>query len=145
MIRIAVILYLTCFSLYLLFSRNPDYLDGEITKATIHFVKDSSSQKQAPYAFYKTDKKEYSVKADYYFRSFKEGQKVDLIFEASQPKQAAIYNWWGYWITIGEVLFSIGLLIVMYYIAISVTNNPTPEAVMEQLNYKPIKKRKYTS
>lgn len=145
MIKITVILYLTCFSLYLFFSRNPDYFDGEITKATIHFIKDSASNELVPYAFFKTDKKEYSVKAAYYFRSFKEGQKVDLIFEGSQPKQAAIYSWWGYWITIGEVAFSIGLLIVMYYIAISITNNPTPEAVMEQLNYKPVKKRKYTS
>lgn len=145
MIKIAIILYLSCFSLYLLFSRNPDYIDGEITKATIHYVKDSTTGKPVPMAYYKTDKKSYAVNADYYFRNFSEGQQVDLIFEGSQPKKAAIYSWWGYWITIGEVLFSIGLLIVMYYIAVSVTNNPTPEAVMEQLNYKPIKKRKYES
>ncbi|MBG9377022.1 hypothetical protein I5907_12325 [Panacibacter sp. DH6] len=143
MIKITIILYLTCFGLYLLFSRTPDFIDGEITKATIHYIKDSTTGKPEPFAFYKTDRKSYAVKAGYHFRSLKEGQQVDLIFEGAQPKQAAVYSWWGYWITTGEVLFSIGLLVVMYYIAVSVTNNPTPEAVMEQLNYKPVKKRKY--
>ena len=143
MYKIAIILYLTCFSLYILFTRQPDYFDGELTKATIHFVKDSITNKQEPFAFYHTDKKDYSVKAGYLFRKFSEGEKVDLIFEASRPKLGAVYSWWGYWITIGELLFSVGLLIVMVYIAISVTKNPTPEALMEQLNYKPGKKRKY--
>jgi hypothetical protein len=143
MYKIAIILYLTCFSLYILFSRQPDYMDGEITKATIHFIKDSATNKIAPYAFYRTDRKNYSVNVDYIFREFKEGEQVDLIYEASQPKLGAVYSWWGYWVTTGEVLFSIGLLIVMFFIATSITKNPTPEAVMEQLNYKPVKKRKY--
>jgi hypothetical protein len=143
MYKIAIILYLTCFSLYILFSRQPDYFDGELTKATIHFIKDSATNKILPYAFYRTDKKDYSVNADYIFRKFTEGEKIDFIYEASQPNKGAVYSWWGYWITIGEVLFSIGLLITLFYIAISVTKNPTPEALMEQLNYKPVKKRKY--
>jgi len=143
MYKIAIILYLVVFSLYILFSRQPDFFDGELTKATIHFIKDSSANKVEPYAFYRTGKKDYSVKASYFFRKFTEGQKVDLIFEASQPKQGAVYSWWGYWITIGEVLFSLGLLIGMFFIATSITKNPTPEALMEQLNYKPVKKRKY--
>ena len=143
MYKVASILYLTCFSLYVLFSRQPDYLDGEFTKATIHFIKDSTTGKLAPFAFYRTDRKDYLVNVDYIFRKFEEGEKVDLIFEASQPKQGALYSWWGYWITTGEVFFSVGLLIVMFFIATSITKNPTPEAVMEQLNYKPVKKRKY--
>ena len=143
MIRIAIILYLTCFSLYILFSRNPDFIDGEITKATIHFIKDSTTNKPEPYAFYKSDRKNYSVKASYIFRHFEEGEKVDVIFETAQPSKGTVYSWWGYWITPGEVLFSIGLLVVMFYIAVSVTSNPTPETLMEQLNYKPEKKRKY--
>lgn len=143
MYKIAIILYFTCFSLYILFSRQPDYIDGELTKATIHYIKDSAANKIAPYAFYRTDRQDYSVNVDYIFREFQEGEKVDLIFEASQPRRGALYSWWGYWITTGEVLFSIGLLIVMFFIATSITKNPTPEALMEQMNYKPVKKRKY--
>jgi hypothetical protein len=143
MVKTAIILYLVVFSLYILFSRQPDYFDGELTKATIHFTKDSITGKMEPYAFYRTGKKDYSVKASYPFRKFTEGEKVDFIFEASQPKLGAVHSWWGYWITIGEVLFSIGLLVVMFFIATSITKNPTPEALMEQLDYKPVKKRKY--
>ncbi|MEP6844963.1 MAG: hypothetical protein ABI861_03140 [Panacibacter sp.] len=143
MYKTAIILYLSCFSLYILFSRQPDYFDGELTKAIIHFIKDSATNKITPYAFYRTDRKDYSVNADYIFRKFTEGDKVDLIFEASQPKLGAVYTWWGYWITWGEVLFSIGLLIAMFYISVSVTKNPAPEAVLEQLNDKPVRKRKY--
>ena len=143
MFKLAIILYIVCFSVYVLFSRQPDYFDGELTKATIHFIKDSSSNEQLPFAFYTINKKEYSVNASYFLRNLKEGEKVDLIYETSQPNKSSVYGWWGYWITPGEMLFSIGLLIVMVYIAVSITSNPTPEAVMEQLNYKPVKKRKY--
>lgn len=143
MYKIAIILYLTCFSLYILFSRQPDYFDGEITRATIHFIKDSSADKPDPYAFYRTDKKDYAVKASYLFRKLKEGETVDLIFEASQPKLGAVYSWWGYWITVGEIIFSIALLIAMFFIATAITKNPTPEALIEQLSYTPKKKRKY--
>jgi hypothetical protein len=143
MYKLAIILYLTCFSVYILFSRQPDYFDGELTNATIHFINDSQTNEPEPYAFYTINKKEYSVNASYVFRSFTEGERIDLIYEAAQPNKGAVYSWWGYWFTPGELLFSIGLLIVMVYIAVSITNNPTPEALMEQLNYKPVKKRKY--
>jgi hypothetical protein len=86
MYKIAIILYLTCFSLYILFSRQPDYFDGELTKATIHFIKDSATNKILPYAFYRTDKKDYSVNADYIFRKFTEGEKIDFIYEAFSAK-----------------------------------------------------------
>jgi hypothetical protein len=143
MYKIAIILYLTCFSVYILFSRQPDYFDGEHTIATIHFIKESGQNDLTPYAFYTLNKKNYSINASYLFRNLQEGEKVDLIYEAAKPGEGAVYSWWGYWLTWGEILFSIGLLIVMFYIAVSITNNPTPEAVLEQLNYKPIKKRKY--
>lgn len=143
MYKILITLYIVCFGLYLLFSRQPDYFDGEFTKATIHFIKDSVSGKLEPYATYYTDRKNYTVKASYIFRNFKEGEKVDLIYEASQPAMGAVYIIWGYWVTWGEVFFSVGLIVIMYFIATTITSNPTPEALMEQLNYKPRKKRKY--
>src|SRR5205085_12206206 len=99
MYKLAIILYLVCFSVYILFSRQPDYLDGEFTKATIHFLKDSSTKGLLPYAVYSLNKKEYSVDASYFLRNLKEGEKVDLIYEASQPNKGAVYSWWGYWIT----------------------------------------------
>lgn len=92
---------------------------------------------------YSTGKKEYSVNADYLFRHFNEGETVDIIYELSQPEKGAVYSWWGYWFTWGETLFSLFLIIVFYKISHAVTNNPSPESVVEQLEYKPRKRRKY--
>ncbi len=137
MYKIAIILYLTCFSSYILFTRQPDYFDGEKPKAIIHFIKDSATGKSQPLAFYSLDKKTYSVKAAYLFRSFKEGDQVTVIYEASEPEKAAVYSLWGYWITWGELFFSIMLLIVLFRIAIAITKNPSPESLIRQLENKP--------
>jgi len=141
--KAALILYITCLALYILFSRQPDYFDGEMNVATIHFIKDSTSGNMQAFAVYSTGKKEYSVHADYLFRSFKEGGRVQVIYETSQPEKGAVYSWWGYWITWGEMLFSIVLLVLFYQAAIAITKNPSPEALIQQLEYKPRKKRKY--
>ncbi|MBC7720481.1 MAG: hypothetical protein H7068_00560, partial [Pedobacter sp.] len=45
MYKFISILYFVIFSLYVLFSRQPDYFDGELAPATIHFVKNRASQK----------------------------------------------------------------------------------------------------
>ena len=143
MFKAALSLYYTCFTLYVLFSRQPDYFDGQMGIATIHFTKDSITKNKQAFAVFKTGKKEYSVSAGYLFRSFTEGEKVTVIFETSQPEKGAVYNWWGYWFTWGEILFSIVLLVLFYQIAVGITNNPSPQALKEQLEYIPRKKRKY--
>lgn len=66
-----------------------------------------------------------------------------MIYESGTPEKAAVYGIWGYWITLEELLASIILLGVLVMVAITVTNNPTPEAVIEQLECKDEKKRKY--
>ena len=111
--------------------------------ATIHFIKDSSTGKIQPFASFLYDKKIYSVNASYLFRNFTEGQRVPLIYETSQPNKAAVYSWWGYWITWGETLFSTILLVLFYQVAVAITKNPSPESLIEQLEYKPQKRRKY--
>ncbi len=143
MYKAVLILYLACFGLYILFSRQPDFFDGQQDLATIHLVKDSSANKVQAFAFYRTGKKDYSINAGYLFRTFTEGEKVPIIYETSQPEKGAIYSWWGYWVTWGETLFSIVLIVLFYQIAVAITSNPSPEAVIEQLSYKPRKKRKY--
>ena len=111
--------------------------------ATIHFITDSATNKLQPFATYRLNKKNYAVSANYLFRSYKEGEPVTVIYETSQPEKGAVYNWWGYWITWGETLFSIVLAVLFYQVAIAITKNPSPESLVEQLEYKPQKKRKY--
>ena len=127
----------------MLFSRQPDYFDGVKDIAIIHFIADSVTNKLQPFATYRFDKKNYAVSANYLFRSYKEGEPVTVIYETSQPEKGAVYNWWGYWITWGETLFSIVLAVLFYQVAIAITKNPSPEFLTEQLEYKPQKKMKY--
>ena len=35
---------------------------------------------------------EYRIKAGYFFRNFEEGQRVNIIYELSQPAKGAVYN-----------------------------------------------------
>lgn len=143
MFKAALLVYLTCFGLYLLFSRQPDYFDGEIVPASIRFRTDSVSGKPAPVAVFSDGKQQLVANASYLFRSYESGDKVRVIFERSQPQHAAVYHWWGYWITWGELLFSAVLMVALYKISTSVTSNPSPESLVEQLEYTPRKRRKY--
>jgi hypothetical protein len=140
--KLIIILYVVCFPIYILFSRQPDYFDGELTNATIHFANDSTRKLQ-PYAVYFLDEKKFSVNAAYLFRHYREGENVRIIYEASQPEKGAVYSVWGYWFRWGELIFSILLLIIMYRAAVAITSNPTPESLIEQLENEPVRKRKY--
>lgn len=119
-------------------------MDGVFTYGNIHYVKDSTANTQKPFAFFTIAKKEYHVNPAYLFRKFTENEKVEIIYENADPAKAAVYSWWGYWIRWQELLFSIIILMAAMYAATSITKNPTPEALIEQLEDKPAKKRKYS-
>jgi hypothetical protein len=136
------VLFLVVLATYILFSRQPDYFDGEIAGATIHWMKDST-QNNIPQAVFNIGKKQYAVDARYVLRNLPEGKQVQVIYETPNPEKAAVYNFWGYWITWSELIGSIALLIVTMEAAKAITKNPTAEALMEQMEYKPEKKRRY--
>ena len=143
MFKFITILYFVIFGLYVWFSRQPDYFDGEFAPATIHFVTDSVSQKQIVKACFTVGTASYQVNADYLFRHYQTGERVEVVYELSNPKKAAIYTFWGYWLTLGELIVSIIMWFVLFQIAVGITKNPTPEALLEQLDYVPEKKTRY--
>jgi len=83
------------------------------------------------------------VDARYVLRDLYEGKRLFVIYEESQPEKAAVYSWWGYWITAGELFGSMVLFIALFQVAVALTKNPTAESLIEQLDYNPEKKRKY--
>lgn len=138
-----LILYLVCFGCYLLFTRQPDYFDGEKVPAIIQRQIGLSDGKPVLKAVFNTGTKEFSINPDYLFRNISEGQKLTVIYETGTPEKAAVYAFWGYWITWGELVMSVVLCFLLFQIAVSVTNNPSPESLAEQLGYKEEKKKKY--
>ncbi len=141
--RSVLILYLVCFGCYILFTRQPDYFDGEKSPAVIHWLKDSASGLRIPQAVYSDGKKEHRIDARYFLRELSEGERVEVIYESALPEKAAVYRFWGYWMTWGELLATILIYIILFQVAVNVTKNPSAESLIEQLEVKDEKKRKY--
>lgn len=141
MIKSIIPFYIICVGLYILFSRKPDFQDGEITTGRIHYITDSTS-KPVPKAIFSIGKDEYAVNAGYVFRNLKEGQTVQVIYETSDPSKAALYSWWGYWLQWDELLGSILIPVVFLFIAKEITARPTPEALLEEMEMRKPRKRK---
>lgn len=111
--------------------------------ATILIAKDSISGKPIHLAEFSNGYQNFRVRADYYLRSWKAGEKTEVIYETARPDKGAVYLFWGYWIGLGELIASIVFLIGSYQVAVSITKNPTPEALIEQLEYKEPNKPRY--
>jgi hypothetical protein len=126
-----------------LYTRKPDFFDGEKTPGMIHWMHDNSSGHNIPKAIFRTELKNYAIDARYIFREWKEGDKVEVVFEKEDPSKGAVYNIWGYWLKWEEILGSLIVLTVLFQVAVAITRNPTPEAVMDQIEIKEEKKRKY--
>jgi len=139
--KAVITLYLVCLGCYILFTRQPDFFDGEKTPATIHFQ--DSLQQQKPFAFFELGDTSYLINASYPLRKFKEGQRVEVIYASAHPEQGVIYSWWGYWVSWGELLGSVLLFIALFQVAVAVTKNPSAQSVREQEGYVEEKKRKY--
>ena len=124
------------------YTREPDFQDSDYTKGIIHFVQDSGSNRKEPVAFFTFLHEEYTVKADYLFKSYKEGQKVNIIYNTTDPSDASVYSFWGYWLRWKELGAFLAIFIGLYQIAVALTSNPTPEALIEELEGREKKPRK---
>lgn len=70
------------------------------------------------------------------------GERVEVIYEASDPAQARQYGVLGYWISFGELIASLVIVLTLYFVATSITSNPTPEALLEEMEMGRKKPRK---
>lgn len=143
MLKAVIPFYIVCLVLYILFSRQPDFQDGEFTPGIIHYTNDSIGNTLQKASF-SVNKKEYTVNASYPLRSLKEGQPVTIIYETNDPRHAAVYSWWGYWLQWDELLASILIPFILLYAAKAITARPAPETLLEELELKDRpKRRKY--
>ncbi len=137
MIKSAIILFITCFLIYLPFSREPDYFDSETTPANIIQRGDKIV------AAYNEFGKPYILQLDKQVYGSKIGQRVEVRYELSHPEKAVINKTWGYWFVGKEIAWSFGIFALLLGVAFATTNQPHPDALAEQLNYKQENKTKY--
>ncbi|HEX5153302.1 MAG TPA: DUF3592 domain-containing protein [Parafilimonas sp.] len=143
MFRAIIPFYIICLGLYIFFTRQPDYQDGEFTTGIIRYIKDSTG-KPAAKAIFSAGRNQDTIAAGYSFRHLKEGQTVKIIYETSDPSKAAVYSWCGYWLQWDELLASFLIPLFLFYAAKAITAGPTPEAVVEELEMqKPPEPGKY--
>ena len=143
MIKAIIPFYIICVALYILFTRQPDFQDGEFTTGFIHYIKDRSQKPEAK-AIFSVDKLKDTINAAYPLRNLTEGEKINIIYETSDPSKAAVYSWWGYWLQWDELLACVLIPLILLYAAKAITAGPTPEAVVEELEMRnPVKRRKY--
>lgn len=130
-----IILYIVCFGCYVLFTRQPDYFDSEQTIGNIQL------QEGKLVAVFSDGKNTHHAEVPYEFLH-QQGERVEVIYETSNPSQAKQYGLIGYWITFGELFGSLFIIIVLYFVAVSITSNPTPEALLEEIESGKKKPRK---
>jgi hypothetical protein len=140
--KIVAILFIVCYPLFVFYTREPDFQDSDYTKGIIHFIQDSQSQHKEPVAFFTFLHQQYKVKAGYLFKNYQEGQKVDIIYDTGDPSDASVYSPWGYWIRWKELLVIIAIFAGLYQVAAALTSNPTPEALIEELEAREKKPRR---
>lgn len=87
--------------------------------------------------------KRYYANVDRLLSDYQLGQKVTVIYEPKNPRGAKQYTFLGYWMGLNELFWSLLLLAVSWSAAYSITKNPTPEALLEQLEYKEPDKPRY--
>ncbi|TAG12682.1 MAG: hypothetical protein EAZ35_00950 [Sphingobacteriia bacterium] len=91
----------------------------------------------------------YSIAGKQYQCALEDGwlysanEKIVAIVAPEYPEKAKAYCFWGYWLNWREFIASIAIGVLLFQVAVSITNNPTPEALIEQLSYKEEKKTKY--
>lgn len=137
MIKSSIILFITCFLLYLPFSREPDFFDSETAPAVIVQEGDSMVAKYNEFG------KPYQISLDKIIYRNKVGNKIEVIYELSHPEKATVNKIWGYWLIPVELAWSFGLFSVLLGIAFATTHRPHPSAIEEQLKGEKGTKTKY--
>lgn len=141
MIKSAIILFLSCFLLYLPFSRVPDYFDSETAPGII--IKEGTGVGTKIMAVYSEYGKEYKLELDSSNYAAKIGQKLEVIYELSDPQKAVVNKFWGYWLIPIELVRSFGGFAALLAIAYATTHKPHPSAIAEQLKSEDAPKKKY--
>lgn len=142
MYKTVAVIYFICFSCYVLFSRVPDYFDGELTQGVVTEATYSVKDKHPIVVVnYKIGNEKFKYITNMWFlTSYKPGQKVPIIYNPSNPRVASIYAFIGYWIKWSELFLTAIVFIILFIAAIFITGKNNSSPAIEDGNNR---KRKY--
>lgn len=132
------ILYIVCFCCYVLFSRVPDYFDGDFTKGivskAIFSVKDKHPVLTVDYLVGNENFK--YITDQWFLTSYKQGQVVTMIYNPSNPKIASVYGIVGYWIKWDELFLTAIGFVILFIVAVIITGRNNTPAPLQKPNRK---------
>jgi hypothetical protein len=140
--KVVIIIYFICFLCYVLFSRVPDYFEGDYTKGVVSKATFSVKDKHPVVIVnYRVGKEELQYTSYMWFlTSYKPGQVIRIIYDPSNPRVASIYSFTGYWVRWPELLITAIVFIVLFIAAVYITGkNNTSSPTAKENN----RKRRY--
>lgn len=135
-----LVLYIVCFICYVFFSRVPDYFEAELVNGVVTRAAFSADDKHPVLTVqYRVGEDEFEYATNrWYLSSHKEGQKVPIIYNPSDPATASIYSFIGYWVTLKELFFTALVFVTLFIMAIMITGKSNGTLLEAES-----KKRKY--
>lgn len=124
-------LFILIFLLYIPFSREPDFFTGKTIPALVHKSVDNNGHRKVAAHFTLNGKDSFSYDPSYLFKNFEDGEKINTIYNAANPSEAAAYAFWGYWIGWKELLALLTGYTALFLIAVFITRNPSDEAIKD--------------
>ncbi|MCW3108775.1 MAG: hypothetical protein JWQ09_3281 [Segetibacter sp.] len=137
-----LILYLVIFSSYVLFTRVPDYFEGDYIQGVVSKATFSEKENTPELVVnYNVGSEKLQYKTNMWFlASYKPGQVVTIIYNPANPSVSCIYAFIGYWIKWPELIFTAAFFIILFIAAKSITGKNSLEPLFaEEMK----KKRKY--
>jgi hypothetical protein len=125
-----------------LFSRVPDYFEGEFIEGVVTKAGFSPAlNKPELVVDYKAGSETFHYKTNMWFlTTHKTGEKVTVIYDPSNPSQACIFTFIGYWLKWSELFFSIFFFMALFIAAVFITGKNSTEPLTPEDR---IRKRKY--
>ena len=123
MYKSVALLYIVCISCYILFTRSPDYFEGDFIKGVVTQAGFDSTHNQPSLNIqYHVGTETYTLTTTQWFlKSYKQGEQVSIIYDPNKPGNASIYAFIGYWLRWNELFVTLGLFIVFFMAAVFIT------------------------
>ncbi|GEO08949.1 hypothetical protein [Segetibacter aerophilus] len=125
MYKVVFILYVIIFSSYVLFTRIPDYFEGEFIKGVVSKASFSEETNEPELLIdYRVGNEKLQHKTNSWFLTpYKQGQQVTIIYNPSDPAVSSIYAFIGYWIKWQELIYTSVFFVILFLAAKSIVGH----------------------
>lgn len=124
MYKTAALVFFGCFFCYILFTRKPDYFEAEFTPGKIVTTTPTGSR----FLQYPVGKQLFTLPFDGWIAGrYREAEKVQVIYDPSNPEDGAVYSFFTYWLKVPELFITLAIFVVLFVSAVFITGNNRPD------------------